>query len=857
MLPPQLPEVACHEPSGGVTLEEETVKRARLLATHLPVAHFALAALALAGCQVSGSVAGPDTTSTGAAGIVLADATGLTTSESGTTATFGVSLAAAPRADVTIAVTSQDTSEVAVSSSLATLTFTAANWSTAQRVTLVGQDDTVVDGNIALAVTLDPSTSADAAYQALAPVSVPVTNNDNDTPGLNVTPTSLNTAEGGGAVTFTVQPTTQPAASIIVSITSGDTSEGTLSPAQLTFTAANWATAQTVTVTPVDDTDQDGTLTYSIALSLSMSTEASYAALAALSVTVANADNDTPGLAIKPLVLTTHEGGAEVTFTVRPRSVIAVGDSVSIDLTSQNTAEGTPKSFTVQPNAQPAPGTTISLSIASTDTSEGTLGTSLLTFDDGNWTVPQVVDVYPQSDGVVDGDIVYAVTLDPSASTTVGYSTLGVQSVEVTHLDVDGAITVTDITGLVPYNGTITAGAVRRYVITVTSGALYSVTLSGLSANADLMVYSDSGFMYWLGDSWNAGSADELVSVMAPGTTLYLEVDAQAAAADTNFTLNVQPYVPPTPTNLDGTLPLSGTLVHGTTRYFVTTVTPGSAYSVTATGLAGMARLRVYNDDSNFIIYSCSQTNYGAGSVRCDVTANGPLFYLTLDGVSLSADTGFTLDVQLFVPPTPTNITSGLPYSSTIASGAMQYYVVDVSAGPQTVTLTGLTDDVDLLVYTDSTFLTTECSSTHGGTSDESCTADGSSGHVYIGVDGAYVGTTANFTLGVVALPITHLTTGVLPYTDVAAPGTDNFYDLAVTAGHQYRIDLTALSANVELGVFANAPTLGAALACLSAHPGTADESCTVTANSALLSFITGNASVAASYTIDVTDLGP
>ena len=40
---------------------------------------------------------------------------------------------------------------------------------------------------------------------------------------------------------------------MIVDVASGDTSAATVSPAALTFTPANWETAQTVTVTGVDD----------------------------------------------------------------------------------------------------------------------------------------------------------------------------------------------------------------------------------------------------------------------------------------------------------------------------------------------------------------------------------------------------------------------------------------------------------------------------------------------------------------------------------------------------------------------------------------------------------------------------
>ena len=54
------------------------------------------------------------------------------------------------------------------------------------------------------------------------------------------------TIDEDGSGTFTVALATQPTATVTVDVTSGDT-EATVSPQTLTFTTANWNTAQTVT----------------------------------------------------------------------------------------------------------------------------------------------------------------------------------------------------------------------------------------------------------------------------------------------------------------------------------------------------------------------------------------------------------------------------------------------------------------------------------------------------------------------------------------------------------------------------------------------------------------------------------
>src|SRR2546427_404434 len=134
-----------------------------------------------------------------------------------------------------------------------------------QTVTVTGADDFVADGNVAYTIVTAAATSTDAGYNGLNAADVPVTNTDNDTPGITVTPTSgLTTTESGGTATFTVVLATQPTANVTIGLSSSDVSEGTVSPASLTFTSGNWNTAQTVAVTGVDDFVADGAVAYTI-----------------------------------------------------------------------------------------------------------------------------------------------------------------------------------------------------------------------------------------------------------------------------------------------------------------------------------------------------------------------------------------------------------------------------------------------------------------------------------------------------------------------------------------------------------------------------------------------------------------
>ncbi|MEG4090962.1 DUF4347 domain-containing protein, partial [Microcoleus sp. Pol12B4] len=178
------------------------------------------------------------------AGISINPTAGLTTTEAGGTATFTVVLDSQPTADVTIGMTSDKTAEGTVDKP--SLTFTSANWNTPQTVTVTGVDDFVVDGNAAYNI-VTAATSTDTNYSGVNADDVAVTNTDNDTKGITITPiTGLTTTEAGSTATFTVVLDSQPTADVSIGMTSDNTAEGTVDKPSLTFTNANWNTPQTV-----------------------------------------------------------------------------------------------------------------------------------------------------------------------------------------------------------------------------------------------------------------------------------------------------------------------------------------------------------------------------------------------------------------------------------------------------------------------------------------------------------------------------------------------------------------------------------------------------------------------------------
>ena len=111
-------------------------------------------------------------------------------------------------------------------------------------------------------------------------------------PGVSVGPTEglVTTEAGNGTDTFAVRLDTEPDANVTVYLSSSDTTEGTVDPTSLTFTAANWNLVQVVTVTGLDDGDADGDQFYDVAIETDSDDE--YYDNLTVNIEVTNLDDD-------------------------------------------------------------------------------------------------------------------------------------------------------------------------------------------------------------------------------------------------------------------------------------------------------------------------------------------------------------------------------------------------------------------------------------------------------------------------------------------------------------------------------------------------------------------------------------
>lgn len=412
------------------------------------------------------------------AGIAITPTSGLLVSESGTSDTFGAVLTGAPDADVIIGLSSSDTGEATVSPT--SLTFTPLNWDLPRSVTVTGVDDLLVDGDVAVTIVTAAAISADGTYDGMDASDVSVTVTDDDTAGISISTTTLTTSEAGGSASFTVVLALAPTANVVVAVTSSDATEGTIAPASLTFTTANWNVAQTVIVTGVNDFVDDGDIGYTISTSAT-SADILYNGLTGATVIVTNLDDDTAGItstAITPN--TTTEAGGSFTYTLVLNSEPLF--DVTITVTSSDPAEflvdGTP-SFNY-------------------------------TFTALNWNIAQAVTITGVDDAAaIDGSISGTIT-DAATSSDALYIGISssVPSIAVTNGD-DDAIYVDAVIGLDANSGFSTAplktitfalgGAVSGDTVQVLPG-LYDTT----NGEAFPIVVPAGAFL--IGDEANKGS---------------------------------------------------------------------------------------------------------------------------------------------------------------------------------------------------------------------------------------------------------------------------------------------------------------------------------------------------------------
>ena len=178
---------------------------------------------------------------------------------------YTVALATEPTGDVTVTISGH--ASTAVTLDKTTLTFTVGNWSMAQTIT-VSAAQSAATGKVTLTHAVSGadygSVTADSVVVSVVAVAA-------QQPTLQVgvsSSTQTLIVPEGGANSYTLLLSSRPSADVTVDVTLPADTDLTLDKTTLTFTATNWDTPQTVTVTAAEDddgvTDAGVTLTHTV-----------------------------------------------------------------------------------------------------------------------------------------------------------------------------------------------------------------------------------------------------------------------------------------------------------------------------------------------------------------------------------------------------------------------------------------------------------------------------------------------------------------------------------------------------------------------------------------------------------------
>jgi len=621
--------------------------------------------------------------------------------EGGASGTYGVVLQSQPLAEVVISLTPDSQLTVSPGS----LTFTPADWDTPQPVTVTAVDDELAEGLHFGRIT-HAATSSDALYHGIVigPLTVQVI--DNDEPGFVVSPTEgLVTSEAGGTATFSVQLTSQPAAEVTIGLSSSDPGEGTVSPASLTFTAADWNVPQTVTVTGVDDPVVDGHVAYTIVTAAAVSGDSNYAAVNPPDVSATNLDNDFAEVIVvpgnDPMQVTEGDSGSVATYTVALRTQPAATVTISI-----------------MPDSQ--------LSVSATG----------LTFTAANWNLPQTVTATAVDDALIEGPHAGHVT-HAATSGDAHYDGIAVDPVTVEILD-------NDVAGfeVIPTSGLVTteAGGTATFTVRLTSQPTAPVSI-GLSSSDPAEGTVAPATLIFSPSAWNIPQTATVTGVDDPfddGDVDYTILTAAAVSADVNFH-GVDPVDVSVTNRNDDTAGVA--IVQGGGQTWLTEGWSSDAYSLALTAqprsdvviailpdnqlatspasltftannwnLPQVVRVWAVNDSvaegphSGRIDHAASSGDAGYDGISleslvADITDNDTAgFVVDPDGGLLTSEVGdqATFTIRLNSQPTDdvtVGVSSSDPAEGTVWPATLVFTAADWNV-PQTVTVTGVDDQV-------------------------------------------------------------------------------------------------------------------------------------------------------------------
>ena len=339
--------------------------------------------------------------------------------------------------EYSVVLTTAPTSEVTVTPGPVTglsispneLTFTTTNWGTAQKFTVTATEDDDLKAND---YTISHSVTGYGTVTDGGSVSVTVT--DNDQPSVTVSPTALPVNEGQSAP-YTVVLDFQPDDDVTVDVTLPSGTDLTISSNELTFTSANWDTAQRVTVTAAQDDDRANdmvTITHTVSGAEYGDDDQS--------TTADNVDVDS-------VVVTVNDDDIGITLS---NTAITVAEGAFVD-------------YEVSLGRQPSGTVTVTLALSAG--SGVTLSGSALTFTQENWSTAQIVRVTAtEDDDAFNNTGTITHTLSGSGLSGSANANVTVTDDESVDLEFTGTTEVSGVETLM-----VTENAEQTYTVNLTS----------------------------------------------------------------------------------------------------------------------------------------------------------------------------------------------------------------------------------------------------------------------------------------------------------------------------------------------------------------------------------------------------
>ena len=620
--------------------------------------------------------------------------------EGADTDTYTIVLDTEPTGNVTVSIASGAQSTVSTSS----IVFTAANWDTAQTITVTAVDDFVVEGSHTSAIT-HSAVSSDDDYDAIAISSVTANITDNDSPSFVLNGFAFDTTEGGASVVAGIKLGAEPTENVYIPVSSSDTTEGTVSTSSITFTSVDWDSFHFVTITPVDDLIVDGDIDYSLVFGAATSEDSNWdgPGINPADPTVTNADNDTAGVTITESAASTDvtEGGAT-------------------------------DSYTIVLNTQPASSVTISID----PDVQASVSTSSIIFTTVNWNTPQTVTVTADNDNIDEG--AHTSTLSHTASSADGnYDEIVISdlTVDITDNDTAGITTsaisenTTEDEGTATFTVVLTSRPIDIVNIPVSSSdategtvstsslrfnpgnwnTARTVTVTGVNDNIDdgNIVYSivvgaatsdtDSNYDGLSGENVSVTNTDNdtagVTVTQSGGTTTLTE----GGATDTyTLFLDTQPTA-----SVTLTLAADAQSTISTSSIVFTTGNWNVAQTITVTSVNDQVAEGEHTSTITHTAASAdsSYNGVGIGSVTANITDNDTAGF-TVSAISgNTTEAGGTATFTVVLTSQPTGIVTTTVHSSNTAEGSINTSTLVFNAASwniaRTVTVTGENDSVD------------------------------------------------------------------------------------------------------------------------------------------------------------------